>query len=261
MNSFENKVVVVTGGTSGIGAATVKSFRDQEATVIFTGRNSVKWEKIASETGAIFKQVDAMDLAATKTCIDAIGTEYGHIDTLFLNAGSAKAVDILETTEEIFDFTYDLNVKSPVMTIQYALPYLRSGSNIALTASIAGHAWMRWFNIYGSTKAAVINIAKTYAGALAEKGIRINTVSPGPIDTDIFLAVGMPEEYVAGAKEQFWNMTPMKRMGTADEIAQTVLFLIFRWCKLYYGNRYHRGLRYDPRQTVIIYTTITHDLY
>lgn len=225
MRSFENKVVVVTWWTSGIWAASVHAFAQQWAQVYFTGRNSDKWHVVAESSWATFSQVDATDLSATKTFIETIWKKHGAIDVLYLNAWSAKWVDILETTEEIFDFTYDLNVKSPVMTIQYALPYLKKWSSITMTASVAGQAWFRGFNIYGSTKAAIINVAKTYAWALAEHWIRVNTVSPWPIDTDIFAAVWIPEDQVTGTKDFLWSLTPMKRMGTADEIAQTVVFL------------------------------------
>jgi len=225
MKLFENKVVIITWWTSGIWAASVKKFAEHWATVYFTGRNADKWQVVSEATGATFMQVDATDLEATKSFIEKVWTDHGTIDVLYLNAGSAKAVDILETNEEIFDFTYDLNVKSPVMSIQYALPFLKEWSSITITASVAWQAGFRGFNIYGSTKAAVINIAKTYAGALAEKWIRVNTVSPGPIDTDIFAAVWIPAEQVDGTKQFMWNLTPMKRMWTADEIANTVAFL------------------------------------
>ena len=220
-----SSIVLITWWTSWIWEATVQKFAKQWATVYFTWRDKNRWEQIAHETWATFKNVDATNLTATKELIDQIWTEHGQIDTLFLNAWSAKAVDILETTEEIFDFTYTLNVKSPVMSIQYALPYLKNWSSVILTGSVAWQAWYRWFNIYWSTKAAIINIAQTYAVWLAEQWVRINTISPWPIDTDIFSAAWVPDEYVEWAKDQMWWMTALWRMGHANEIADTVYFL------------------------------------
>ena len=219
------KLVIITWWTSWIWEATVKAFATQWATVHFTWRNQEAWDRIANEHWATFTKLDATDYASTKEYIERLWKEHGTIHTLFLNAWSAKAADILETTEELYDFTYNLNVKSPILSIQYALPYLKEGSVVTITASVAWQAGYRGFNIYGSTKAAMINIAQTYAAWLAERGARINTISPGPIDTDIFSAAWIPDEHVQGAKDQMGWMTALWRMGHADEIAETVVFL------------------------------------
>lgn len=222
--NFENKTVIITWGTAWIWKATVQAFAKAGAIVHFTGRNKNDGESLAHDTWAHFHAVDATDLQATKSFIQEVW-EWSWIDVLYLNAGSAKAIDILETTEEVFDFTYNLNVKSPVMSVQYALPYLKTWSSVLFTASVAWSRGMRGFNIYGSTKAALINVAQTYAWALADKWIRINTISPGPIDTGIFSTAWVPDDHLEWTKDYVAWMTALKRLWTVGEIAQTVLFL------------------------------------
>ena len=225
---LENKVTVITGGNSGIGLATAKLFHKEGAKVVITGRRQEVVAAAAKEIGS--HAVGITNDTSSMTDIDNLYQEieklHGKIDVLFLNAGIATISPIEYVTEEMFDNQFNINVKGLYFNIQKALPLMKSGGSIILTTSAADQTGNPNLSVYSATKAAVRSLARTLSGELLDRGIRVNCIAPGPIDTPIFGKMGMPNEETKNqAKEQFAGMVPMKRFGTPDELAKGALFL------------------------------------
>jgi NAD(P)-dependent dehydrogenase (short-subunit alcohol dehydrogenase family) len=224
---FEDKVAVVTGGNSGIGLATAKAFVREGAKVAIIGRSDATLNSARKELGsdALAIKADMARVAEIAGAMDRIREKFGRIDALFVNAGVARFVPFEEVSEEFFDETVATNLKGAFFTVQKAIPLLSRGAAVVLNASINAHMGMASTSVYGATKAAVVNMAKTLSADLLPRGVRVNAVSPGPIATPIFNRLGLPEEQVKGAKEWIASQVPLKRFGHPDEIASAVLFL------------------------------------
>lgn len=224
---LENKVTVITGGNSGIGLATAKLFEKEGAKVIITGRRPDVVEAAAKEIGgsAIGIATDTSNMADIDTFYQEIEKLHSKIDVLFLNAGIALFAPIEHVTEEMFDNQFNINVKGLYFNIQKALPLMKEGGSIILTTSSADQMGAPNTSVYSATKAAVRSLARTLSGELLPRGIRVNSIAPGPIETPIFDKLGMPADMVDQAKAQFTEMVPMKRFGTPDELAKGALFL------------------------------------
>ncbi len=226
MNNFKNKVVVITGGNSGIGLSAARHFKSQGAQVITNARNDKRKEETLAEFSEIFDKVivaDLSDLDQAKQFITSIGEKYNHIDFLYLNAGIARFSPLEQIDEAHFDDQFNLNVKSLLFSVQYALPYLAHGSSILLTSSVVNQIGMLNSSVYAATKAAVKSIAQTLAAELVERGIRVNAISPGPIETPIFSKMDLSEEQLKATAEGILSQVPLKRFGTSDEVASLVL--------------------------------------
>lgn len=224
---LENKVTVITGGNSGIGLATAKLFHREGAKVVITGRRQEVVEAAAKEIGshAVGITTDTSNMTDIDNLYKEIENLHGKIDVLFLNAGVATFSPVEHVTEEMFDNQFNINVKGLYFNVQKALPLMKSGGSIILTTSAADQTGTPNTSVYAASKAAVRSLARTLSGELLDRGIRVNSIAPGPIDTPIFDKLGMPEEMLGQAKEQFTGMVPMKRFGTPDELATGVLFL------------------------------------
>ena len=224
---LENKVTVITGGNSGIGLATAKLFSKEGAKVVITGRRQDVVEAAAKEIGggAVGITNDTSNMTDIDNLYQEIEKLHGKIDVLFLNAGVATFAPIDYVTEEMFDNQFNINVKGLYFNIQKALPLMKSGGSIILTTSAADQTGSPNTSVYSASKAAVRSLARTLSGELLAKGIRVNSIAPGPIETPIFDKLGMAEEMLYQVKEQFAGMVPMKRFGTADELAKGALFL------------------------------------
>ena len=224
---LEGKIALVTGGSTGIGLATAKRFVAEGAKVIITGRRKEVVEAAAKEIGpaATGIQSDASNLADLDKLFAQIKKQYGRIDVLFANAGGGEFATIDQVTEAHFDKIYNTNVKGVVFTVQKALPLIPNGGAIVLNASIVSIKGMAAFGVYNSTKAAVRSFARTWTNELKDRQIRVNVVSPGPIDTPIFDGLGESEEHVKQLKASFAAQVPLGRIGTSDEIAKAVAFL------------------------------------
>ena len=224
---LENKVTVITGGNSGIGLATAKLLHKEGAKVVITGRRLNVVEAAAKEIGdgAVGITTDTSNMTDIDNLYQEIEKLHGKIDVLFLNAGVATFSPVEYVTEEMFDNQFNINVKGLYFNVQRALPLMKSGGSIILTTSAADQTGSPNTSVYAASKAAVRSLARTLSGELLERGIRVNSVAPGPIDTPIFDKLGMPEEMLDQAKEQFTGMVPMKRFGTPEELATGVLFL------------------------------------
>lgn len=227
MTKLQDKVAVITGGTTGIGQAAARLFHEQGARVYITGRN----EKTLAEA----KKNLPADIVAIRSDashledIDALAAELklkaGRIDVLYVNAGIAKFMPFESITPEIFDEMFNINFRGAYFTIQKLLPLMGEGSSIVLTTSIAADLGMATSSAYGATKAALSSLARTLSNELAPRGIRVNEVSPGPIETPIYGKMGMPQEQIAGFKGMMSELVPVKRFGSAEEVAKAALFL------------------------------------
>ncbi|WP_405207152.1 SDR family oxidoreductase [Aquimarina sp. LLG6339-5] len=224
---LQEKIALITGGNSGIGLATAKLFQKEGAKVIITGRRKEVVDNAVKEIGgeAIGFASDTSNLEHIDHLYAQIKELYGRIDVLYLNAGIAKFEPMEIVTEERFDELSNTNFKGLFFNAQKALPLMEHGASIIITTSAAAQIGSPNMSVYGATKAAARNLARTLSGDLLRKGIRVNGISPGPIDTPIMHKVGIPEEALDEVKEGFAAENPMKRIGTADEIAKAALFL------------------------------------
>ena len=227
MKKLDGKVAVITGGTTGIGQAAAKLFHEQGARVFITGRN----EKTLAEAqnnlpaGVTAIRSDASWLEDIDALAAEIKEKAGRVDVLYVNAGIAKFMPFEAITPDIFDDMFNINVRGAYFTIQKLLPLMGEGSSIVLTTSIAADLGMATSSAYGATKAALSSLARTLSNELAERGIRVNEVSPGPIETPIYDKLGMPAEQVDGFKGMMSDLVPVKRFGSAEEVAKAALFL------------------------------------
>ncbi|WP_286745333.1 MULTISPECIES: SDR family oxidoreductase [Roseivirga] len=228
MSKLKNKVAVITGGSTGIGLATAKLFLREGARVVITGRTLETLEKAQREIDDDNLQIvqsDTSDLAAIDTLAGKLKASYGQIDVLFANAGIAWFAPIEQVDEAFFDAHFNTNVKGLFFTIKKLLPLMNNGGTIVLNASAVIHKGFENSSVYSATKGAVRSFARTLSAELAPRHIRVNTVSPGPVETPIYNKMGMTEEQLRLMAEDFANRVPLKRFGNADEVANTVLFL------------------------------------
>jgi NAD(P)-dependent dehydrogenase (short-subunit alcohol dehydrogenase family) len=221
MNKLQNKVAVITGGTSGIGLATAKRFAAEGAHVIIMGRRRQELDAAVKEVGARATGVqgDIGTPADLDRLYETVKATKGRMDILYANAGIGEVVPMGAITEEHFDKAFDVNVKGTLFTVQKALPLFNDGGSIILTGSIAGIKGLPGFGIYSATKAAIRSFVRTWSLELKDRKIRANVISPGTINTPILGP--LPKEAIA----QIIAQTPMGRMGEADEIAKAALFL------------------------------------
>ncbi len=227
MNRLEGKVAVITGGNSGIGLATARRFAEEGAHVFITGRRPNELDAAVQQIGkrATGVQGDVSSLADLDRLYATVKREKGRIDVVFANAGGGSLAPLGAITEEHFDTTFSSNVKGLLFTVQKALPLLRDGASIILNASIAGSKGLEGFSVYSATKAAVRSFARSWTVDLKARKIRVNAISPGPIDTPGLNGLGLSEQQIEEFKKNMVGSVPLGRMGDADEIAKAALFL------------------------------------
>jgi NAD(P)-dependent dehydrogenase (short-subunit alcohol dehydrogenase family) len=227
MGKLNGKIALITGGNSGMGLATAKTFVAEGAKVIITGRRQKDLDEAVKLLGANATglQGDVANMADLDRLFAVIKDKFGHLDILFANAGIGELAPLGHVTEEHFDKQFNVNVKGLFFTVQKALPLLRDGSSIILNASIAGYKGMEAFSVYSATKAAVRSFARSWTVDLKARKIRVNAISPGPIETPIFGKMGLSADQAQGFKDAMPIMVPMGRMGSGEEIAKTVLYL------------------------------------
>ena len=224
---FENKVVVVTGGTSGIGLATATAFAREGASVIITGRRQEALDAAVRAIGDRLTAVraDMASLADIDRFYDAIRQEHAQIDALFANAGGGEFAPLGAITEEHFDRTFDTNVKGVLFTVQRALPLLKDGGAVVLNASTTSISGTPAFSVYSASKAAVRSFARNWIPDLKARRIRVNAVSPGPTDTAGWDELFGGREQAEETKKVLAGQIPAGRVGRPEEIAEAVLFL------------------------------------
>src|SRR2546426_11530852 len=198
MKRLEGKVAVVTGGNSGIGLATAKRLQEEGAKVAISGRSKKTLDEAARTlgNGVVAVQADVAKLTDVDKLYAEVSRKLGKIDVLFVNAGVAKFAPLAETSESVYDEQFDINIKGAYFTIQKALPLLNDGASIILNTSVADSKGTTGTSAYSATKAALRSLARTAAAELAGRGIRVNTVAPGPIVTPIFGRTGLSKEAV-----------------------------------------------------------------
>jgi NAD(P)-dependent dehydrogenase (short-subunit alcohol dehydrogenase family) len=227
MTKLANKVALVTGGNSGIGLATARLFKEQGAQVIITARSPETYQKAKTEYGSHFDvvQTDVSNLGDLDRLYTHIKTKYGKLDVVFANAGIGAFKPTSEIDSAFFDNQFNTNVKGLYFTVQKALPLLQKGSSVILNASVVSVKGFAGSSVYSATKAAVRSFARTWTAEIPVQDVRFNVLSPGPIETPIFGKMGMSTQEVDAFTSQMAASVPIKRLGTADEMANVVLFL------------------------------------
>lgn len=227
MNALQGKTALVTGGTSGIGRATARRFVAEGATVFVTGRRAAELEATVAELGPQAHGVRAdvgvpAELAEVFAQIEAHGQ---GLDVVFANAGGGEFATLADTTPEHIDQTLSTNVHGTVLTVQGALPLLNRGASIVLTGSSAATSGTPAFGVYAATKAAIRSFARTWAVELADRGVRVNAVVPGPIDTEGLRGLAPDAEAAEALVAQLGAAVPLGRVGQPSEVAAAVVFL------------------------------------
>ena len=227
MKKLENKVAVVTGGNSGIGLAAAKLFAQNGAKVAITGRN-----KKTLDTAAVLVGDDTLAIVSDVAKIGELDAQYkqvadtfGKIDVLVVNAGVFIGSPLEDFTEEMFDTTSDINFKGAFFSVQKALPYLNDGASVIITSSAVSDKAMATAAVYAATKAATTSLARGLSASLLDRKIRVNVLSPGPVETPIFGRNGLSAEEIDGMKTYMADITPVKRLGNVEEIAEGFLYL------------------------------------
>ena len=227
MGRLEGKRAVITGGTTGIGLATAQLFLQEGARVAITGQNPDRLDEARRMLGpdTLVVKSDAGSIADTEAMIAEVGRAFGGIDVLFLNAGIAKFVPFAEVTEALFDEQFAVNVKGVLFTVQKADRLLQPGASVIVTTSAANRIGFPGSTVYAASKAAARSLVRVLAAELAARNIRVNAISPGPIETPIMGKSGLPPEQQQAAMAAIVANVPLGRSGQADEIARIALFL------------------------------------
>ena len=227
MGKLEGKIALVTGGNSGIGLATAKRFVNEGAYVFITGRRDRELATAVKEIGRNVAGVqgDVSNLGDLDRLFAQIKREKGRLDIVFANAGTASFAPLGEITEEHYDSIFNINVKGLLFTVQKALPLMSAGSSVILNASISGSKGQSSLSVYCATKAALRSFARTWTTDLKERGIRVNAVSPGYIDTPGLSGLLTSSPIGEQLSKSAADSVPLGRLGTPEEIAKAVVFL------------------------------------
>jgi NAD(P)-dependent dehydrogenase (short-subunit alcohol dehydrogenase family) len=227
MGRLQGKIALITGGTSGIGLATARLFRAEGARIAITGRDPERLAAAQSEFGddALVVRSEAGSLAGIDALMEQVKERFGRLDVLFLNAANATPTPVELVTEEQFDETMNVNFKGIFFSIQKALPLLGGNASIIVTTSITNRTGSPNFSVYGASKAALRSLVQSLGLALIGRGIRINAINPGPIDTGGFQRLPLPPDVHQAIKSDIEGRSPINRFGTPEEIAKVALFL------------------------------------
>lgn len=237
MSHFEGKTAVVTGGSTGIGRATARRLVDEGAHVFITGRRQAQLDDAAASLGSAVTTVvgdiaRAGDLDRLYAAVEERGA---GLDVLFANAGGATFVPLAEATEDDFEKNIGVNVRGTWLTIQKALPLFNNGAAVVVNASVRAADGLENFGLYSASKAAIRSLAQTWANELKDRGIRVNTISPGAIDTPgVERVIG--DEAAATFKVELARQVPIGRLGRPEEVASAVVFLASSEASFIYGT-------------------------
>ena len=221
---FAGKTVVVLGGNSGIGLAAASAFQAEGARVAITGRNKQTLAQVAAASGMLAVRSDISSVADTRAAMARIAGQLGGIDVLFVNAGVGGFATVPEVTEEFWDSVHGVNLRGAFFAVQAALPHLRDGGSIVITGSIGALLALPANAVYAAAKAGLRAVARILAAELLPRRIRVNVVSPGPTETEIFKRGASPAQ-IEAVRSSLGGAVPMKRMGEPEEVARAVLFL------------------------------------
>jgi NAD(P)-dependent dehydrogenase (short-subunit alcohol dehydrogenase family) len=225
---LERKIAVITGGNSGIGLATAQRFVDEGAYVFIAGRRQSEVDAAVNQIGkskVTGVQGDVSNLKDLDRLYDTVQQQKGRIDVLFANAGIAEFAPLGTITESHFDKIFSVNVKGLLFTVQKALPLFQDGGSIILTASGGASKGFEGLSVYSATKAAIRSFARSWTVDLKHRKIRVNAISPGPIDTQAWRGMVQSEQQREQIKKNLVSIVPLGRMGSPDEIAKAVSFL------------------------------------
>lgn len=227
MSKLKDKVAIITGANSGIGLATAKLYLKEGAKVVLSGRRKEALDEVSKTLEGDFITVvaDVSKDEDNKTLIEKATKQYGKIDILFLNAGIAPPTPTAEITSEHYNEIFDINVKGPMIAIKEALPHINDGGTILFTNSIVHQKGFEGFGVYSASKGALRAYARVLTSELKPRGIRVNSIAPGPIDTPIYGKMNLPEDIVNEMGKGFAEAVPLGRFGTSEEIANAALFL------------------------------------
>ncbi|MGO6995349.1 SDR family oxidoreductase [Rhizobium leguminosarum] len=227
MAKLTDKVAVITGGGRGIGLASAKLFAQEGATVVIVGRNKDALDKAAAEIGGSAAAIvaDVADLDALDALYAEVGKRFGRIDVIFANAGVNNLAPFEAVTVEDFDTQFNANVRGLFFTVQKALPLLSDGASVILNASVAHGKGTPMHSVYAATKAAVRSFARSWTTDLKHRKIRVNSLSPGLVETPIFGKLGVPAEAIKEGLPAMLAQMPMGRVGRPEEAATVALFL------------------------------------
>jgi NAD(P)-dependent dehydrogenase (short-subunit alcohol dehydrogenase family) len=224
---LNNKVAVITGGNSGIGLATAQTFIREGAQVVIVGRNQQSVDEAVGSLGdkSVGIQADVANLADLDRLYATVQERVGNIDIIVVNAGVAPLRPLAQVDEAHYDQIMNVNVKGAYFTVQKALPVLNAGAAIVLVASVASISGVPGLSVYNASKAALRSLARTFSAELIDRGIRVNVISPGPIETPLFGKMEIPPAAIGELGESILSQVPMKRMGQPEEMAKAILFL------------------------------------
>lgn len=227
MDRLKGKTVLITGGTSGIGLATARLFRAEGAQLAITGRDPERLAAAQAELGSetLVIRSEAGNLAEIDSLMEQVKNRFDQLDVLFLNAAAGTPSPVELVTEAQFDETMNVNFKGIFFSIQKALPLLSGNASIIVTTSITNRTGSPNFSVYGASKAALRSLVQSLGLALIGRGIRINAINPGPIDTGGFQRLPLPQDVHQSIKSDIEDRSPIKRFGTPEEVAKVALFL------------------------------------
>jgi NAD(P)-dependent dehydrogenase (short-subunit alcohol dehydrogenase family) len=227
MSKLQGKIAVITGGNSGIGLATAVEFVAEGAYVFITGRRQKELDAAVAMIGRNVTAVqgDVSKMADLDRLYAQVAKEKGRVDIVFANAGIGIPAPIGQITEEDFDKVFNVNLRGLLFTVQKALPLMPDGGIVLLCGSNASQAGLPGFTTYSATKAAIRSFARTWTMELKDRKIRVNVISPGPIDTPIWNSPDIPEEVAEQMKKQIVSMVPANEMGRSEDVAKTASFL------------------------------------
>ncbi|MBA3594932.1 MAG: SDR family oxidoreductase [Pseudomonadota bacterium] len=227
MNRLDGKRALITGGTTGIGLAAAKQFLTEGARLVVTGFNDDTLAQARRELGsevAVLK-IDAGDVRAQKQLAQQLADTLGQLDVAFINAGIGVFKPLEQWDETSYDRSMAVNLKGPFFLMQALLPVLANPASVILTASVVAHVGMPTSSVYSATKAGLISLARTLSGELIARGIRVNALSPGAVNTPIYGKLGMPADELQKMEDGLRAQTPAQRFGTPDEVAQAAVYL------------------------------------
>lgn len=240
MSKLSNKVAVITGGNSGIGYAAAEELIQQGAQVLITGRKKEAIETAVNNLGehAFGYLSDQSNMEDIQHLVNEVESRFKKIDILFINAGVASMAPFEHITEEQFDYNMNINFKGAFFTLQKFLPLLNEGASVIFLSSVNAYTGMSNTSVYGASKAALNSLARTSAYELAPKGIRVNTICPGPVSTPIFSKMGFSDEILGQFATTMQQRIPMKRFGKPEEVAKLVAFLASEDSSFITGSEY-----------------------
>jgi NAD(P)-dependent dehydrogenase (short-subunit alcohol dehydrogenase family) len=227
MSRLQGKRTLITGGTTGIGMETAKQFLAEDARVVITGNNPESIARAQAELGpeVLALRADSANVVEQRKLAETIQAHYGQLDVAFLNAGISVWQPIEAWTEEMFDRSFAVNVKGPFFLVQALLPVFANPASVVLNTSINAHVGAAHSSVYAATKAAFLNFSKTLSNELLGRGLRVNAVSPGPVETPLYDKLGIPDAYREQINQDIVRSIPFGRFGKPEEVAKAVVYL------------------------------------